>query len=69
MKPHMAVLAAFFILVGLASDAIAQNAATKAAPNATIPTVSLANVARHGFYYAGGKYVGALGGRPSMTAP
>ena len=60
MTPRMLMLAAVFLFVGLASDAMAQTAASKAAPNANIPTVSLANVARHGFWYAGGKYVGEL---------
>ena len=46
------------VLGGLVSDAAAQNAAARATPPSTIPTVSLANVARHGFWYAGGKYVG-----------
>ena len=67
MKPRMVLLAAFVMLVGLSSDALAQSAASKAAPNANIPTVSLANVARHGFYYAGGKYVGELGDDKEST--
>ena len=44
----------------LVGNASAQTPAAKAAP-ASIPTVSLGNVARHGFFYAGGKYVGELG--------
>ena len=39
----------------------------RATPNSKIPTVSLANVARHGFYYAGGKYVGELGDDKEST--
>jgi hypothetical protein len=27
----------------------------------SIPTVALDNVARHGFFFAGGKYVGEMG--------
>ena len=33
----------------------------------TIPTVSLDNVARHGFFFAGGKYVGELGPNKEST--
>ena len=54
-------------LVGLASDAAAQSAAARATPTSAIPTVSLANVARHGFWYAGGKYVGELGEEKEAT--
>ena len=67
MKPRMVMLAAFTILTGLCVDAFAQTAATRATPNSKIPTVSLANVARHGFYYAGGKYVGELGDDKEST--
>ena len=67
MKSLSAILAAFVVVVGFASSADAQTAASKAAPNANIPTVSLANVARHGFYYAGGKYVGELGDEKEST--
>jgi pimeloyl-ACP methyl ester carboxylesterase len=59
MKPRHLFLAAFLAVFGL-TDAVAQSAASKAAPS-SIPTVSLNNVARHGFFYAGGKYVGELG--------
>jgi pimeloyl-ACP methyl ester carboxylesterase len=55
------MLAVVVLLGGLCADATAQSAAAKAAPPSAIPTVSLANVARHGFWYAGGKYVGELG--------
>ena len=67
MKSRMVMLAAFVMFVGLWSNAGAQSAASKAAPNANIPTVSLTNVARHGFYYAGGKYVGELGDDKEST--
>ena len=67
MKSRSAILAAFVIVVGFALSAHAQTAASKAAPNSNIPTVSLANVARHGFYYAGGKYVGELGDEKEST--
>src|SRR5688572_8808059 len=56
MMPVMLVM-----LAALASDATGQSAAARATPPSTIPTVSLTNVARHGFWYAGGKYVGELG--------
>src|SRR5262245_20609368 len=55
------------VLGGLASDAAAQNAAARATPPSAIPTVSLANVARQGFWYAGGKYVGELGENKEST--
>jgi hypothetical protein len=61
MKPRVLVLFALFLVLGSAfSDLSAQSAAAKAVPS-TIPTVALNNVARHGFFYAGGKYVGELG--------
>jgi pimeloyl-ACP methyl ester carboxylesterase len=61
MKARVLVLAvAAALLGGFLSDVAAQSAATRAVP-ATIPTVSLDTVARHGFFYAGGKYVGELG--------
>ena len=62
MNPRrfLVVLTALTLVVGV-SRGFAQSAASKAAPSASIPTVSLNNVARHGFYYAGGKYVGELG--------
>ena len=49
----MRLLAALLISAG--SGAFAQ------APPASIPTVPLDNVARHGFFYAGGQYVGDPG--------
>ncbi len=55
------------VLGGLASDAAAQNAAARATPPSAIPTVSLANIARQGFWYAGGKYVGELGEEKEAT--
>ena len=62
MKLRAVVLAALVVVVGGASSAAnAQGSGSKAAPPASIPTMSLANVARHGFFYAGGKYVGQLG--------
>src|SRR6185436_4838638 len=67
MKPRLVMLAAFAILAGLCVDAFAQTAAVRATPNSKIPTVSLANVARQGFYYAGGKYVGELGDDKEST--
>jgi pimeloyl-ACP methyl ester carboxylesterase len=67
MKLRMVMLAACAILAGLSVDAFAQTAAARATPNPKIPTVSLANVARQGFYYAGGKYVGELGDDKEST--
>ena len=52
---------------GSPTRAHAQSGASKASPPASIPTVSLNNVARHGFFYAGGKYVGELGADKEST--
>jgi pimeloyl-ACP methyl ester carboxylesterase len=63
------LLVVMTLVLTLAADAAAQSSAAnaaKAAPSA-IPTVSLNNVARHGFFYAGGKYVGALGENKEAT--
>jgi hypothetical protein len=50
------------LVLSIASAAAnAQTAASKAAPGASIHTIAINNVARHGFFYAGGKYVGELG--------
>src|SRR5688572_12924456 len=67
MKPRLfiGVLTALFVVAGIADEVQAQ-AASKAAPP-SIPTVSLQNVARHGFFYAGGKYVGELGADKEST--
>src|SRR5437773_591285 len=54
------------VVGGVLSDAGAQSAAAKAAAP-SIPTVALNNVARHGFFYAGGKYVGQLGEAKEST--
>ena len=70
MKPRMliAILVGLFLVAGAGQhEAIAQSAAPKAAPPASIPRVSLNNVARHGFFYAGGKYVGELGEEKEST--
>jgi pimeloyl-ACP methyl ester carboxylesterase len=71
MKPRVlsvVVAAAMGVIAGGTwSDANAQGAVSKAAPPASIPTVSLNNVARHGFVYAGGKYVGELGPNKEAT--
>ncbi len=67
MKSRILVLSALVVVLGSAfSGASAQSAAAKAAPPG-IPTVSLNNVARHGFFYAGGKYVGELGADKEST--
>jgi pimeloyl-ACP methyl ester carboxylesterase len=55
------------VLDGSGRRASAQSTVQKAAPPASIPTVSLNNVARHGFFYAGGKYVGELGADKEST--
>jgi hypothetical protein len=49
------------VVAGGSSAANAQSAAAKAAPAASIATIAINNVARHGFFYAGGRYVGELG--------
>lgn len=68
MKQRMSnvVLIALAVAVGGAgSEARAQSAAAKT--TAVIPSVSLEKVARHGFFYAGGKYVGELGPNKEST--
>lgn len=60
-------LAVVLLLGGLQADGLAQSAATKAAPPSSIPTVPLADVARQGFWYAGGQYVGELGENKEAT--
>jgi pimeloyl-ACP methyl ester carboxylesterase len=64
MKPRtsLLVLAALFVVAHGAGDRPrAQSIASRATPPASIPTVSLANVARQGFFFAGGQYVKAQG--------
>src|SRR6195256_2312554 len=46
---------------GFRQAAPAQSTSSKTAPSPAISTVSLDTVARQGFFYAGGKYVGELG--------
>ena len=70
MKPRMLMVtltSLVVILVAAAGRADAQSSASKAAPPASIPTVALNNIARHGFFYAGGKYVGELGPNKEST--
>ena len=70
MKPRIliATLVGLLLAGGAAQhEAVAQSATSKAAPPAAIPKVSLNNVARHGFFYAGGKYVGELGEEKEST--
>jgi pimeloyl-ACP methyl ester carboxylesterase len=70
MKPRIliAILVGLFLAGAAAQhEAVAQSATSKAAPPAAIPKVSLNNVARHGFFYAGGKYVGELGEEKEST--
>ena len=65
MNSRLALLVA---LVGLTSwsQAHAQSHVSRAVPSA-IPTVALDQVARHGFFFAGGKYVGELGATKEST--
>ncbi len=51
------------VLAAMAAGAFGANVvdASKGAPPASIPTFSTADLSRTGFFYAGGKYVGALG--------
>src|ERR1700741_5506626 len=67
MKPHLVMLSGLRALDSLSVDAFAQSPAARATPNSNIPTVSLSNVARQGFYYAGCKYVGDLGDDKEST--
>jgi pimeloyl-ACP methyl ester carboxylesterase len=57
------------LVLGVTGSAFAQSSAANAAKAAppSIPTVSLQNVARHGFFFAGGKYVGPIGEEKEMT--
>src|SRR5688572_32532137 len=69
MTHRLLILITFVLALAAWTDASAQSSAAnaaKAAPPA-IPTVSLNNVARHGFFYAGGKYVGELGDEKEAT--
>jgi pimeloyl-ACP methyl ester carboxylesterase len=65
MKLRFALL---LIVIGFAASAHAQaqNHTARAVPS-TIPTVALDNVARQGFFFAGGKYVGELGPNKEST--
>src|SRR4026208_2426951 len=65
MKSRFALLVAVIGLAG-SSAPEAQNPATRAVPP-TIPTVALDNVARHGIFFVGGKYVGELGPTKEST--
>src|SRR5687768_1080154 len=67
MKLFKLMSVTLVVLGALASDAAGQSAAARATSPSTIPTVSLTNVARHGFWYAGGKYVGELGEEKEST--
>ena len=67
MKPCRTLFALLVLFGSMWSDLLAQSPASKAAPPPSVPTVSLSNVARHGFWYAGGKYVGELGDGKEAT--
>src|SRR6185295_12018852 len=56
-----AVLATMPIIVPGVSVAAGAQDFSKAAPGTSIPTFSTEDIARHGFFYAGGKYVGERG--------
>ena len=58
------ILTAAFAIAAIAAaggQALAQSAASKATPPPAIPRVSLNNVARIGYFYAGGQYEGQIG--------
>ena len=68
MKPRILTIGlALVAVVGGSPDRANAQSASKAAPPASIPTVSLNNVARQGFFYAGGAYVGELGAAKEST--
>jgi pimeloyl-ACP methyl ester carboxylesterase len=66
MSSRIIVVIGLAGLISIASHARAQNHAARAVPS-SVPTVSLDGVARHGFFYAGGKYVGELGPQKEST--
>ena len=66
MNSRFLVVIGLVCSLGVASQAQAQNHAARAVPS-SIPTVALDGVARHGFFYAGGKYVGELGPQKEST--
>jgi len=66
MNSRIVAVVAFVACAGAWSHADAQGAAARAIPPA-IPTVALDAVARHGFFYAGGRYVGELGPNKEST--
>ena len=64
MKPYTSsplYTALILFIAGVPTLAGAQTVASRATPPAAIPTVSMANVARQGFFFAGGQYVKAQG--------
>src|SRR5882762_9874454 len=69
MKLRMLSVVAWALAIvgGTASDGMAQGLVSKASPPGSIRTIALTNVARHGFFYAGGKYVGELGPNREAT--
>ncbi len=60
------ILLVALLALGGPPYADAQSHAARAVPS-TIPTVALDNVARHGFFFTGGKYVGELGPNKEST--
>src|ERR1044072_2444627 len=65
MKLRQALIVAVIGLAGW-SPASAQSHTSRAVPP-SIPTVALDNVARQGFFFTGGKYVGELGPNKEST--
>jgi pimeloyl-ACP methyl ester carboxylesterase len=57
---HTAAAVLTVVIAGVWIVANAQNS-SKAAPGPAIPTFSTEDIARHGFFYAGGKYIGEPG--------
>jgi pimeloyl-ACP methyl ester carboxylesterase len=65
MYTRLALLVAFIGLAGW-SNAQGQSHVSRAVPS-SFPTVALDGVARHGFFFAGGTYVGELGANKEST--
>ena len=67
LRMFPAIVTALIVLLGGGNgDANAQSG-SRGTPPSSIPTVALANVARQGFFYAGGKYVGEIGEAKEAT--
>src|SRR5436309_10521480 len=55
------IISRVLFFVAIAPTHADAQTAPKAAPPAGIPAIAINNVARQGFFYAGGRYVGELG--------